>query len=72
MQAAKITPTATEWSLLLLHDLFAARALQCVMQQNGPFVHCLPGVTGVHSMFFVPGDLDNQTCQSEGPNMSYV
>jgi len=49
----KSPPAATELSRLLLHDVVctsAASALQCIMQQNGPFVRC-HGVMGEHSTF---------------------
>jgi len=47
-QAPKITPAATEWSRLLHY---------VICSEHIPFCRCR-GMTGVHSAFFVSGDLD--------------
>jgi len=45
----KSPPAAMEWSLLQPHDV--------ICSERVPFCHCWR-VTGVHSAFFVLGDLD--------------
>jgi len=52
MQATEITlPAVTEWSRLLLRDVFCSMQARSIPSLQGE-------VMGVHSTFFVPGDLD--------------
>jgi len=57
------SPAAMEWSRLLLCDVICSERI--------PLCHC-QRVMGVHSTFFVPGDLDLdiQTPPSKGSNTS--
>jgi len=55
--------------------LFAASALQCIMQQNGPYSHCRGWwqcTARILSLVTLTLDTDIQTRQSEEPNMSSV
>ena len=56
-QAVKITPAAMEWSRLLLHDVVCS---ECVTMHHAAelTIRLLPGMMGVHSTFYVRGDLD--------------
>jgi len=57
-----------EWSRLQLHDVVYSERIT-MRHAAKCTIRLLPAVMGVHSVFFVPGDLDIQTRPSEGPNM---
>jgi len=57
-QSPKSPPAATQWSRTLLHDVICSERVT-VRHATERTIPSLPGVMGVHSSFFVPGDPDH-------------